>query len=202
MPRTLPNKQDRLSNSDVLLIAVWKSGGGDRFIDIEDAYAVCWELTPHRFSWRTRSDLPNTKKLNKALSDFANRDNHPLVRQGSYKVRLSMAGLEWMQEHEHIINSLMGTESGKIEFSSNQASRQLNRFKKTPLFGKWQANPEMNPEKWELALALRCSSDSPSSVWFQRIETLRADAQLSRDSEVLRFTDLMLKKESGWFKED
>ena len=202
MARNLANKQNRLSNSDVLLIAVWKSGGGDRFIDIEDAYAVCWELTPHRFSWRTRSDLPNTKKLNKALSDFATRNDHPLVRQGSYKVRLSSAGLEWIKEHEHLIDSLVGTESEKIEFSSNQVSRQLNRFKKTPLFGKWQANPEMNPEKWELALALRCSSDSPTSVWLQRIETLRADAQLSNDSEVLRFIDLMLEKEPGWFKED
>jgi hypothetical protein len=202
MARNLAAKQGRLSNSDVLLIGVWKSGGGDRFIDIEDAYAVCWELTPHRFSWRTRNDLPNTKKLNKALSDFAKRDDPPLVRQGSYKVRLSSAGLEWIQEHERLINSLIGTESEKIAFSSNQASRQLNRFKKTPLFGKWQTDPEMNPEKWELALALRCSSDSPSSVWFQRIETLRADAQLSNDSEVLRFIDLMLEKEPGWFKED
>ena len=128
----------------------------------------------------SRSTQKNLSNLGRALAKQFDRD---------------------LQEVDQNIDSMitLGTKSEEIELSSDQVLRQLNRFKKTPLFGKWQANPEMNPEKWELALALRCSPDSPKSVWILRIETLRADAQISNDSEVLRFIDLMLEKEPGWF---
>ena len=69
---------------------------------------------------------------------------------------------------------------------------RLDQFKKKAVFVRWQADSEMNPDKWDLASALRCLPNSPSSVWHERLETLKADAQLHGDSEVLRFTDRML----------
>ena len=118
----------------------------------------------------SRSTQKNLSNLGRALAKQFDRD---------------------LQEVDQNIDSMitLGTKSEEIELSSDQVLRQLNRFKKTPLFGKWQTNPEMNPEKWELALALRCSPDSPTSVWILRIETLRAGAQISNDSEVLRFIE-------------
>jgi mRNA-degrading endonuclease RelE of RelBE toxin-antitoxin system len=118
----------------------------------------------------SRSTQKNLSNLGRALAKQFDRD---------------------LQEVDQNIDSMitLGTKSEEIELSSDQVLRQLNRFKKTPLFGKWQTNPEMNPEKWELALALRCSPDSPTSVWLRRIETLRAGAQISNDSEVLRFIE-------------
>ena len=93
---------------------------------------------------------------------------------------------------------------------------RLDQFKKKAVFVRWQADSEMNPDKafggvlWDLASALRCLPNSPSSVWHERLETLKADAQLHGDSEVLRFTDRMLalvnEREmvfgSRWFEED
>ena len=130
----------------------------------------------------SRSTQKNLSNLGRALAKQFDRDLQEVDQNIDSMITL---GTKLEREREKIAKRV----SEEIELSSDQVLRQLNRFKKTPLFGKWQTNPEMNPEKWELALALRCSPDSPTSVWIRRIETLRAGAQISNDSEVLRFIE-------------
>tara|TARA_Y100000588_G_C14139620_1_gene875440 strand:- start:19 stop:591 length:573 start_codon:yes stop_codon:yes gene_type:complete len=182
-----------------MIIGVWKAGGGEDLIDIEEAYSVCWDLAPQRFCWRTRTDLPNTKKLNKALSDLRAKEEYPLVRKGAHKVRLSAAGLKWVENHTKLIEDFSGAAPKSMRFSSNHSSRELERFRKTDVFREWMETPDMSPEKWELALALRCSLDSPVGIWQRRLETLGADAELYSDGEVTGFINFMLEKNSEWF---
>lgn len=98
-------ERNGIRNSDVMIVAVWKAGGGERFIDVEDAYATCWEMVPDWFKWRTKA-LVDRAKMTQALANLSYRSTHPLVRQGSYEVKLSTAGLLWIAEHNHVITYL------------------------------------------------------------------------------------------------
>lgn len=195
-------KPKGLTNADIFVIAVWKAGGDVHFIDVEDAYSVCWELTPQRFCWRTRKDLPNTKILNKALSDLTRRSDKFVVKQGFFKVRLSQTGIAWIETNEPVITSLVSAESEQSMLSSNRASRQLIRFKKSAFFKRWAETSELFLERWELAAALRCSLNSSVETWRTRIEALKADAQHFNDQDALRFLNLTLEEKSDWFEGD
>ena len=198
MPEKSKTTRGIFKNSDIMAISIWKAGGADRFIDVEDAYAVCWELAPQRFSWRTRRDLPALDMLSAVLRGLTSRTDL-LVRQGSHKVRLSSSGIEWVQTHEELIARVLGSNSEKITFSANHATRRLDRLRKSGLYKKWTTTSEVSTEKWELAAALRCSPDSPSNIWVQRLETLRADAKFTDDREMTDFIGALGKKHQEWF---
>jgi len=101
-----------------------------------------------------------------------------------------------------MIATLTETKFDQVLLSSNQASRQLNRFKKSTFFERWIETGELSLERWELAAALRCSPNSSADIWRKRIETLKADAQYFNDQDSQRFLNLTLEEKSDWFEGD
>ena len=61
------NKIDVIGNTEIMIIALWESGGTNKFIHVEDAYLSCYQISPSRFSWRTKKDIPDREKLKKAM---------------------------------------------------------------------------------------------------------------------------------------
>ena len=59
------NKIDVIGNTEIMIIALWESGGTNKFIHVEDAYLSCYQISPSRFSWRTKKTYLIEKNLKK-----------------------------------------------------------------------------------------------------------------------------------------
>jgi hypothetical protein len=66
MTRTAPPNQTA-NNQDVFIWSLYQLGGADRSIEVEDIYLKAFDIAPARLGWRTRPDLPDYKKVAKAL---------------------------------------------------------------------------------------------------------------------------------------
>ena len=194
------NKIDVIGNTEIMIIALWESGGTNKFIHVEDAYLSCYQISPSRFSWRTKKDIPDRVKLKKAMLNKKNKN--PFIKQGAYEVRLSSFGINWIKKNKNFIAKFLEKDVKNIKFSPNASSKKIYRFRDTDFFQNWLKDPHIMPEKWELASAFRCSISSPTTIWDQRIQTLLVEAEISKDTEVVSFINNVLTEKPYWFDQE
>lgn len=200
----------QLPNSEIALIAIKKAGGDEKLIDLEDAYWACWEIVPHKFSWRTRKDTVDREKCFKAFDHFKpgrnnkydDPDKNPVIAiWKDEKIRLSKIGINWLKENKGLVEELLGSNSQtKNIYSSNKTFTMLNRFKNHDVYKEWISNSKVSNRKWEVAAALQCPLSSSKDQMMQRVEILKADAEILSETEVTKFLDMLVKNNTEWFK--
>ena len=84
-----------LANWEIFVWGLHNIGGDAGMVDIELAFLKAHEIAPQRFAWRTREDLPEYKKLSKALRDAdAKAGNLMTKTSDGLKRQLTVEGIE------------------------------------------------------------------------------------------------------------
>ncbi len=188
-----------VTNSDVFLWALYDLGGGAEFIDVESAFIKAFELAPLRLSWRTRADLPDLKKCSKALRDAEGREPRLLVKKGAEQRRLTVEGQRWIEQNfDRLAEALCGDRPVRAP-GTRVPSRLVSQALQTPVFTTWAETGTITVEKWRVAEMLRCSPDSSSVVFRERLETLRGSAYAAGRLDALKFLDALGTVRADWF---
>ncbi len=168
------------------MLALYELGGAEKSIDVEAIYLRAFEIAPARFSWRTRPDLPDYKKVSKALQSVEATTHVGLVlRVDEHHRRLTPEGAAWTEQHLETLKSLYGG-SGAVEASSRNEHEALRRrVKASPAFAHWKTTGDVDIGR--LAPALECSPASPAAVWEARCSDVIRAGTVLVDSELEAF---------------
>jgi hypothetical protein len=87
------------SQSEVVTLAVYLLGSGQRAIDTEDVAVEAHRLAPGRFAWTKYPDQINLELVRVYLSDAKKPDKgEMLIGSGRTGWRLTQRGLAWAQK--------------------------------------------------------------------------------------------------------
>jgi len=187
-------------NWNTFLWALHELGGSEDFVDIEKVFWRCFELAPQRFSWRTRHDLPDYKKCAKALQEAEARRPPLLIKTGdSFGRQLSVQGQEWLAANAKRLRAQLKPGRVVQEPRRRPRSRMLAEAEQVATFTEWCVDRIVPTEKWRMAEVLRCSPDSDTAVWRNRLDTLQAAAHAA---DLLEFLDAVASTHRNWFGGD
>jgi len=174
------------NNADILIWACYLLGGSSKLVDVEDIYFKAFELAPKRFGWRTRPELPNFKKTNKALIEVESRSHHGLLQKmGPNSRRFTSEGVAWVEKYTDILASLYG-DPGQVAVANNSdVARMVREMKQSEVWNLWRGGKVLNMTF--LGHVLNCSKASAESVWMDRLADLDQAARISSDNEVAKF---------------
>jgi hypothetical protein len=192
------SQQPIVGNSDIIPFALYQLGGVGVFIDVEEVFEFCFQLSPERFGWR-KYPYPNYKILSKALRDFEGKFPHHLIKTPDGLGRqLSAEGLEWLKKRLPVLEKALKV-PGINPPVRRPVQRMLNDLANTPVVQQFLAGGKPEIRKHEVADLLLCSPDSPASVFKERMATYRAAAKDGGRIELLRFLDYLYQKHSELF---
>jgi hypothetical protein len=177
------------NNNDLLVWSLYLLNGAETWVDVEEMYLKAFELAPARLSWRTRADIPDYKKVSKALQSVEAPDSKHeglLVKQGSYDRKLTMAGLAWCEEFSDQLHLLY---SGAVVSSANSQTdaRRIKEIESSPCFQRWMQDRASVMEGWELAEIFRCLPTSPPATWIERFDASTIAARRNGRSDVEKY---------------
>jgi hypothetical protein len=194
------NKIKRIDNPDFIPLALYQLGGAGQFVDVEDVFNRCNELSPERFGWRTYK-YPNYKTLAKALRDFEGKNPSLLLKtHDGLKRQLSAEGVAWILERKERLEQVLGSPNVNPP-TRRTGQRILNEFRDHRLTQSFLANELTALRKFEVADLLLCSPDSPAAVWKERLETYRSASTESNRTDLLKFLDYLVRQQPAWFGE-
>jgi hypothetical protein len=188
-----------VTNSDVLLWALYELGGAEEFVDVETAFIRAFELAPLRLGWRTRPDLPDLKKCSKALRDAEVRKPRLLVKKGPERRRLTVEGQEWIEDNFDRLAEALGPDRVVRAPRTRAPSRLVRQALQSEVFTAWNEGGTITEKKWRIAEILRCSPDSSRALFRERLETFRSAAHAAGRLDALEFFDALAKERADWF---
>lgn len=192
---------NEVTNHEVFLWALSQLGGIHGFVDVEHVFVKCFEVAPQRFSWRTRSDLPDYKKCAKALRDAEAKRPKLLVKTGdSFGRQFTVEGQAWLEAHKARLNTRIGGVDVVQEPRSRHRARLIAEVERSTVFQEWAASRTVVSEKWRMAELLKCSPDSQKVIWNDRLQILRAAARAAGKNDLLQFLEAVASKRSIWFR--
>jgi hypothetical protein len=176
--RTKP-ASNKPNNQDAFIWSLHLLGGSDRQIDVEDLFLKCFEIAPARLGWRTRPELPDYKKISKALQSVEAKTHCGLVQKiDQYHRRLTIAGVNWVLGNEVILKKVYGGEKAVTASNNSTFERKRTRLRK---HSAWSTD---EPDLTSLADALECTPLSGLSVWRTRLTELERTAQVLKDDDL------------------
>ena len=187
-------------NWEIFLWALYLLGGTETFVDVEDVFIMCFEKAPNRFSWRTKKDIPDTKKCSKGLVDAeAKRPSLMIKTRDGHSRQLTVEGQQWIDENYKRLSNLLDTGRIVQEPTHRPQARFLADLERSPEFQGWLNNKNIPEEKWRIADLFRCSPDSDTHIWNSRLEVMRSAAHTSGKHHILEFLEEIVKTHPGWF---
>jgi len=184
---------------EIFLWALHQLGGSAQFVDIEDISVKCFELAPARFKWRTR-DWPDYKKCTKALQVAEGKQPRLLIKTGdAFGRQLTVEGQKWIESNSKRLFRLLEAGSLVPEPKQKPSARLLAEIVRSESFIQWSELGAVPQEKWKMAEVLRCSPDSSSSIWSDRLATARAIANAAQKENILHFLDQVAVEHPDWF---
>ena len=176
--RTKP-ASSKANNQDAFIWSLFLLGGADRQVDVEDLFIKCFQIAPARLGWRTRPELPDYKKISKALQSVEAKTHCGLVQKiDQYHRRLTVAGVNWVLGNEVILRKVYGGDKAVAASNNSTFERKRTRLRKHSV---WRND---NPDLTSLADALECTPLSGLSVWRTRLTELERTAQVLNDDEL------------------
>ena len=191
---------DVIAAWEVFLWALYQLGGDSQFIDIEDIFLECFRIAKTRFGWRTKPDLPDYKKCAKALQVAEVRHPRMLVKtQDALARQLTAEGQIWIERNKMRLSRILQSGLQVPELKSRPTSRMLADIERSEPFLLWTQTGKIPQEKWRMADVLRCSPDSSTATWTNRLESARAVAYSAEKKHILRFLDEVASMHPEWF---
>jgi hypothetical protein len=189
-------RKSRLSNAELIPLALYQLGGSGQFFDVEDIYLRCYDLAPERFGWR-KHRLPNYKSLAKALQECETKYPELLLKTPDGLSRqLSAAGVEWLRARLPRLQELVGA---PISSSRRPSHRLLNEMAAHPVVKAFIASGRADLIKHRVADLLLCAPDSPPAVWREQLETYRSAAADAGRADLSAFLEHLAVQRPEWF---
>lgn len=195
-----------LTNWEIAVYALYLRGGASRSVHTEDVALKCFELAPDSFSWVKHRQYPDKEVARKGLVDARAEKNLVTGRTGRGKGQssktatdpaldgwqLTDAGVRWVMENEDRLAHELQERQPKGH--RQELLQKLSRIRGHGLFKKFQDQPAgFVPSLGSLAELLRCRVDAERSVWEKRFATLRNEARLANQGDVVTFLDICQK---------
>jgi hypothetical protein len=184
-PSATPN------NQDALVYALYLLGGADLDVDVETMYLKCHELAPARLSWRTRPDLPDYKKVSKALQSVEATTHVGLFHHtNQYARRLTLDGVRWVETYLSILEKVYLHAPVQASKVTNMHERKRQDIKNSDVWHLYKTNPE-SLTIVDFASVLQCSAASSSVTWTSRVHDVKRAADVLQDQELMSFAQLV-----------
>ena len=197
-----------LTNLEIAVYALFLQGGGTRSVHTEDVALKCFELAPESFSWVKYPNNPDKDIARVALTDARKEKIGPLVtgRAGRGKGhftntqlkgsldgwRLNAKGIAWVKENEERLAAELKQKQPKSH--RQEIQQHLSRVREHVLYKNFKDQPNgFVPTLGPLAELLRCRVDAERVVWHKRFESLRNQALLAKQLDIIDFVDVCQK---------
>ncbi len=197
-------KENKLSDVDVVLYALYKLGGWQERIHTEDIALKCYKLAPSKFSWVKYKEYPDLMAVWFALGDAKKERYGALVVGGSERKkgsgkdkfggwRLSENGLQWIKDNQYRIEeSLYG---GFSPDSRLIEGRRLKTLTNSQAYIKFLRQGEKAAiSHAEFAESLICTVNTKPEILKERLEQLYSAADLLKQTDVKRYLDYCRKR--------
>jgi hypothetical protein len=182
---------DTANNQDALVYALYLLGGADRDIDVEDMFLKCHELAPARLSWRTRPDLPDYKKVSKALQSVEASTHYGLFHHtNQYARRLTLDGVRWVETYLETLKKVYSTKPVEASKATNMHERKRQEIKNGDIWPVFKSEP-FSLSKEDFAAVLQCSAASSETTWKSRIHDIKRAADVLQDDELMQFANFV-----------
>jgi hypothetical protein len=179
------------NNQDVFIWALYLLGGADKDVDVEDIYVKCFELAPARFGWRTKPEIPDYKKISKALQSIEAKTHAGLVHKtNEYLRRLSVAGVRWVETWKPVLEASYSGAPVAADKVHNQYEMLRNQIKGSDAWKKFILG-DVDLEISDVAASLGTSPASPKATWDGRINSLLRASDVLQDEELRNFAVLI-----------
>lgn len=179
------------NNQDALVYALYLLGGADRDIDVEDMFLKCHELAPARLSWRTRPDLPDYKKVSKALQSVEASTHKGLFHHtNQYARRLTLDGVRWVETYLEILKKVYLAKPVEASRNTNMHERKRQEIKNSQIWKTFKSDPT-SLTKEDFASVLQCSAASSETTWKSRVQDVKRASDVLQDEELMSFAQLI-----------
>ena len=179
------------NNQDVFIWALFLLGGADKDVDVEDIYLKCFELAPARFGWRTKPDIPDYKKISKALQSVEAKTHAGLVQKSNeYLRRLSVAGVKWVETWKPILEASYSGAPVPADKVHNQYEMLRSNVTGSHVWKRFNVG-DFTLDIADVAAALGTSPASPKATWDSRINSLLRASDVLQDPKLKEFAELI-----------
>ncbi len=186
---------------EIVLHALYLEGGASRAVHTEDIAAKCFALAAGAFSWVKRPDYPDKEIVRRHLIRLrvgehggkfvmgrAGRTQSADGETTSDGWQLTPEGVTWILANHGRLEEQVGGRAPRGD--RQEVQRALKRVREHSLFYEYLDNPEaFVPQIGDLAELLRCRVDADEQVWGKRFGTLRNQAELAEQRDLLAFID-------------
>ena len=189
-----------LTNWEIVVYALHLLDGATKSVHTEDIAVKAFNLAPDIYSWVKYPNYPDKEIVRKQLV-HARNDYGDLVkgRSGTGKGQsddpmldgwmLTEAGVRWIMENEDRLALELNQRQPKVR--RQELLQKLSRIRNHHLFKEFKDQPEgFVPTLGSLAELLRCRVDTEKAIWEKRFLTLRNQAQLANQNDLLAFLDI------------
>jgi hypothetical protein len=169
---------DSVQQVEVVTLAVYLLGGGERSVDTEDVAIKAHELAPGRFSWKKYPEQVNLELVRVYLSDGKKEDRGELlIGSGRTGWSLTPAGLEWARS---AAPRLLGKDMTRTREEGSGGSvdeqrwrRERSRVMSTNAWARWKSGDQEVPLR-EAAEVFRIDTYAVGRIRSSKITRLRA----------------------------
>ena len=166
-------------------------------MDVEEIYLKCFEIAPARLGWRTRPEIPDYKKISKALQSVEAKTHTGLLHKPhEYSRRLSVAGVQWVETYQQILEKSYKGVAVQASASNNSYEALRKRIKEDDCWAIFKTMPD-SLSAVEFASALECQPASSPATWRNRITAVSRAAEVLKDDELKEFAKLVQHKVIG-----
>ncbi len=197
-------KENKLTDVDVVLYALYILGGWQERIHTEDIALKCYELAPYKFSWVKYPHYPDSMAVWYALGDAKKVRYGSLVIGGSERKRgsgkdkfggwrLSEQGIIWIKENMHRVEEAL---KGSVAPNNRlQADRRIKALLNSRAFGKYLAkNEKAEISHAEFAESFTCTVNTKPEILAERLEQLHSSADILNQNIVKQYIDFCRKR--------
>jgi hypothetical protein len=168
------------NNQDALVWSLYLLGGASRPVEVEDVFLKCFELAPARLGWRNHPNIPDYKKVSKALQSVeATTHVGLIVKIDKYHRQLTAAGIQWIEENQAALKRIY---SGELPVAASNHSPH-ERLRRRIFDSGLAENYPLTI--MEIATLLECSATSPKTVWMARLASLDRAVEALGDPKLL-----------------
>lgn len=182
---------DAANNQDALVFALYLLNGADQDVDVEEMFLKCHELAPARLSWRTRPDIPDYKKVSKALQSVEASTHIGLFhRTNQYARRLTLDGVRWVETYLSILEKVYSNSPVQASKATNMHERKRHEIKSSDVWTLYKSDPN-SLTVVDFASVLQCSAASSPVTWASRVHDVKRAADVLKDGELMSFAQLV-----------
>lgn len=182
---------DTANNQDALVFALYLLNGADQDVDVEEMFLKCHELAPARLSWRTRPDIPDYKKVSKALQSVEASTHIGLFHHtNQYARRLTLDGVRWVETYLPILEKVYSKSPVQASKATNMHERKRYEIKSSDIWNLYKTDPS-SLTIVDFASVLQCSAASSPVTWASRVHDVKRAADVLKDGELMSFAQLV-----------